>query len=129
MGGASLAAGEDDGLHFFGYGELRLQGCRCRLEGGDAGGDVVFHAVLVEEGHLFLYGTVDARVAGVETHDEEALVVEFFHEGELFFEGHGGGTADGGTGFGVAREFHGDEASGVEDEVGFFEEAFAPDGD
>ena len=78
---------------------------------------MVIHAVFVKESHLFLNGSVDAGVPGVQAHDKEAPVIEFFHESELFFKGHVGRTAHGGTGFGVVREFHGDKTAGVEDEV------------
>lgn len=93
------------------------------------GCDVVIHAVFVKESHLFLNGSVDAGVPGVQAHDKEAPVIEFFHESELFFKGHVGRTAHGGTGFGVVREFHGDKTAGVEDEVGLFKEVLAFNGD
>ena len=90
---------------------------------------MVIHAVFVKESHLFLNGSVDAGVPGVQAHDKETPVIEFFHESELFFKGHVGRTAHGGTGFGVVREFHGDKTAGVEDEVGLFKEVLAFNGD
>ena len=47
----------------------------------------------------------------------------------MFFKGHVGRTAHCGTGFGVVREFHGNKTTGIEDEVGLFEEVFAFNGD
>ena len=44
-------------------------------------------------------------------------------------KGHVGRTANGGSGFGVVREFHGDKTAGVEDEIGLFEEVLAFNGD
>ena len=123
--GAAFPAGKDDGLHFFGDGELRPERRGGGLEGRDAGGDVVVHAVAVEEGHLFLDGAVDARIAGVETDHEQAAVVEFLHQGKLFFQIHRGGAANGASGLGVMRQFDRNEAAGVEDEIGLLQESLA----
>ena len=41
---------------------------------------MIVHVVLVEERHLFLYGTKDAGVTSMQTDNELALVVELLQE-------------------------------------------------
>ena len=89
-GCAAFSACQDDGLCAFGNGELRTQFGSGGEERRYAGGDVVGHAVGIEEGHLFLYGTEDAGVARMQSHDELALVVELLHQLALFFQSHVG---------------------------------------
>ena len=89
-GCAALATGEDDGLATLGDGELGAQLGGGGEEGGDARGDVVVHTVGIEKGHLLLYGSEDAGVAGMETNNEVALVVVLLHQGALLVEGHVG---------------------------------------
>ena len=54
---------------------------------------MITHLILVEVVHLLLDGTVDARVACVQTDDEAAAVVKFFHKSKLLLQIHRSGTA------------------------------------
>ena len=78
---------------------------------------------------MFLYCPVYTGISSVETDDEKSLVVECFHQGELFFQGHRGGTANSCTGFGVICELHGYETAGIKDEVGLFQKVLTFNGD
>ena len=64
----ALGAGQDDGLHHLGQRQFGLQRRRGRLEGTDAGDDLVGDAGLVQQRHLLLNGAVKAGVAGVQPH-------------------------------------------------------------
>ena len=80
------------------------------------------HAVSVEEVHLFLDSTIDAGIARMQTDYQLSAVVKVFHQGKLFFKSHGRRTAYGGSGFGTFGQFARDEATGIENQVGFFKE-------
>ena len=87
-GCASFATGQNNRLTALWNRELTLQfGC-CRQERADAWGDMVFHVVGIEEGHLFLDSAKDTWVACMEAHDEFALVIELLHQLALFLECH-----------------------------------------
>ena len=86
--GSTFATSQDNRLTTLRNRELALQlGC-CSEEGGDAWGDMVFHVVGIEEGHLLLNGAKDTGIACMEAHDEFALVVELFHQFALLFDFH-----------------------------------------
>ena len=53
----------------------------------------------------------------METYYELALVVELFHQQELFLKVHSCRRAHGGTSFGAERKFLRHKATGIEDEV------------
>ena len=86
--GATFTTSEDNRLTALWNRELTLQlGC-CSEKGGDAWGDVIVHAVGVEEGHLLLNGSKDTGITSMEANDVFAFVIELFHQFALFFEGH-----------------------------------------
>ena len=76
------------------------------------------HAMLVEIGHLLLYGTVDAGVARVETDDEVTTVVVTLHELKLLVEIHAGTAPHDTSLLGACGELTRHKAASVEDEVG-----------
>ena len=90
---------------------------------------MVGHALAVEEGHLLLNGAEDAGVAGVQADDEVAAVVVLLHQRALLFKVHVGRRADDGTGLVAFGQCFGDEASGIEDEVGPLQHLAAADAD
>ena len=96
-GSATLATRQDDGLGALGNGKLRAQFGSCSEERRDAWRDVIRHVVGVEEGHLFLNGAKDARVASMQADNEVAAVVVLLHQGALLFKVHVGRAADNGT--------------------------------
>ena len=87
------------------------------------------HTILVEEIHLLLDGTIDTRVACMQTDYQLSTVIKLFHQGKLLFESHGSRTAYGSTGFGTFCQFAGDETAGIKYQVGFFEKATSAYGD
>lgn len=127
-GSPAFSPGENDALHLFRDGELRFErGCGS-LERRDAGGDMVVHFIFVEESHLFGDSSVDARVSRMEADYQHSFVIKGFHQGELFFESHVGGTSDGGSLFGIMGKFARNQAAGIEDEVGLFKHSLSSDG-
>lgn len=85
------------------------------------GGDVVAHAVLVKVVHLFLNGTIDTWVTRMQAYDEFSLVIELLHHFKLFFQIHGSGAEYGSTGLGTESQLLGNEAAGIQNEVGAFQ--------
>ena len=63
----------------------------------------------------------------MEPHDQQTAVVELLHQGELFFQIHRSGTADGAAGLRIMRELHRNETAGVQDQIGLLEETLAAD--
>ena len=62
----------------------------------------------------------------MQPNDQQILVVELLHQGELLLQVHRGGTADRTAGLGVVRQLDRHEAAGIKDQVGLLEESFAP---
>ena len=86
--GAPFASCEDNRLCALWYRELTPQLCRSGEERRDAWRDVIRHALLVEERHLFLNGSEDTRIARMQTNDEMPLVVVLLHQLALFLKVH-----------------------------------------
>ena len=63
----------------------------------------------------------------MEPHDQQTAVVKLLHQGELFFQIHRSGTADGAAGLRIMRELHRNETAGVQDQIGLLEETLAAD--
>ena len=72
---------------------------------------MITHIILIEESHLFLYSSVDTRIAGMQADDEFTFVVELFHQKELFFQIHVCRTAYGSSRFGTKSEFFRDQTA------------------
>ena len=92
--GPTRHASQDEGLGDAGQRELRIQGSRRAEHAGDAGRDVVTDALCVEGIHLFPDGPVHAGVSGVEADRGMVHRLLLFHDGQDFFEGHGGTVID-----------------------------------
>ena len=90
---------------------------------------MILHPLAVEEGHLLLDGTEDAGVAGMQAHDEVALVVVFLHQGTLLLEIHVGRRAHHGIGLMALGQCLGHQRAGIENQVGTFEHLTATNGD
>ena len=82
---------------------------------------MVAHAVLVKVVHLFLNGTIDTWVTRMQAYDEFSLVIELLHHFKLFFQIHGSGAEYGSTGLGTESQLLGNEAAGIQNEVGAFQ--------
>ena len=65
-------------------------------------------------------GTV-AIGARMQAYDEFSLVIELLHHFKLFFQIHGSGAEYGSTGLGTESQLLGNEAAGIQNEVGAFQ--------
>ena len=89
---------------------------------------MVVHPILVKEGHLLLDRTVDTRVTRMQSRDQEPLVVELLHQGELLLKVHVRRAAHDGSCLGTERQCLRHEAPCVEDEVGMLQPLASADG-
>ena len=127
--GPASHAGQDEGLGDAGQRELRIQGGRRAEHAGDTGGDIVADALFVERIHLFPDGSVHAGVSGVEADRRVVHRLLLFHDGQDFFEGHGGTIIDRAPFPGTQQVFRVHKASRIDDAVRLFEELRAPQRD
>ena len=126
--GSSLSTGQDNALHFFRYGKLRTQSSSGSLERRDSRRDVIAHAVSIEEGHLFLDGSIDTRIACMKTDHEQSLVVELFHQGKLFLQIHVSRTAYHCPLLGIISQLTRHETACIQHQVGLFKHLLATHG-
>lgn len=120
-GGATFTTSEDDGLGAFGNGELAAQFGGSGEERRDARGDMVGHAVLVEERHLLLDGTEDTGVARVETNNKVPLIVVLLHQGTLLLKVHVCAASHHRSPFVTFRQCFGYQRPCIEDQVCLFQ--------
>ena len=116
-GGATFTTGENDGLSTFGNRELAAQFGGSGEERRDARGDMVGHAVLVEERHLLLDGTEDTGVARVETNNKVPLIVVLLHQSALLLKVHVSAASHHRTPFVTFRQCFGHQRTCIKDEV------------
>ena len=94
-GGASLHAGDDDRLADCGQGILGVQCSGSAAKAGNTGGVIVTNAVYVQCIHLFSDGTVQAGVAGVQTHGGLTCGFHPAHHVQYLLQRHLGTVVDG----------------------------------
>ena len=70
---------------------------------------MITHLVAVEESHLFLDGSINARVSRVQAYNKQSFIIKLFHQGELFLQIHTGGTAYGRSFFSIKGQFAGNK--------------------
>ena len=121
-GRPSLATRQDDGLRPSGHRQLASQSRCGSQEAADARGDAIVHAMLVEERHLLVDGSIDTRVARVKAHHLTALVVKLLHQLKLLPQRHACTTPHHCPRLGAGRKRTGHQAAGIEYEVGLLKE-------
>ena len=121
--------GDDDALAHPGQGVLGPYRRSSPAEGGHTGGHIPGDAQLVQLVHLFLDGTVQTGVAGVEPDRGLAALFHLSDDGQHLLQGHLGAVINGGALTGHSQQSGVYQATRVDDAVGLTQQLSPSQGD
>ena len=79
------------------------------------------HTILVEEIHLLLDGTIDTRVACMQTDYQLSTVIKLFHQCKLIFQSHGSRATHSRPRLCIISKLDWHQTSCIKNQIGFFQ--------
>ncbi len=119
---APLHAGQDDRLAYAGEGVFGPQRRSRPAEGRHARADLIGHARSVQRVHLLAVRAVNTGVAGMQAHNQPALLRRRDHDRKDFLKGHLGAVIHGAALLAPVQERGVDQRPCIDNHIGFGEQ-------